>query len=279
MLSKKQLVNKYIGYHEKLKNVNKINLKKNRNTMRIMTYNIHMWYDCFDKTNVKNICDIIFSSKADIIGLQEIMFNKRTIQIKKFIEIAKENGYEYYRFCDVDGTNCLLSKYPVIESKVYSLEKDSVENQNRYAIIGKIKINKKILNIIVTHLDVFDETGETRKKQAHQIIDKLNINENYILLGDFNSLKQDDYEEKQWINIVKDDNKRGVDTICDTIPIFEKNNFVDCFSKKSCEHYNNTVWSNRRVDYIMVKQNNIKIDKCFVLHATESDHCPVVMDI
>ena len=138
--------------------------------------------------------------------------------------------------------------------------------------------NDKELKIIACHLDVFDETEETRKKQILQILNE--IDNSYLLLGDLNSLRKSDYTQEEWIEFEYNAIMR--DTKANTLvtDLIEKNNFIDCWNFINKNPPKVTVWSMRRVDYMFVGKDFMhKINNCNLLIDSTSDHFPLYMDI
>jgi hypothetical protein len=58
------------------------------------------------------------------------------------------------------------------------------------------------LHVFGLHLDVYDEAGTARLKQAQQVISKIGTLENVVIAGDLNSLRRRDYCTADWEKIV-----------------------------------------------------------------------------
>ncbi len=149
---------------------------------------------------------------------------------------------------------------------------------NRYSLYCNIKINNKDIDIVTTHLDVFDETEETRLKQIQEIIDK--YGNDIILLGDFNSLQKRDYSEDYWDKITNDDKIRSVISQTKVTDYLKSIKMKDCYTKLHKNEPIISVWSMRRVDYIfMNKKTKYDVINCFIYPSLASDHLPLVVDI
>jgi endonuclease/exonuclease/phosphatase family metal-dependent hydrolase len=131
------------------------------------------------------------------------------------------------------------------------------------------------LHVFGLHLDVYDEAGTARLKQAQQVISKIGTLENVVIAGDLNSLRRRDYCTADWEKIVEHDKLRGVAADCKTIDFLEANGFSDCFAMDppSC-----STWSGRRVDFLLLK-GAIESKQAFVVHSAASDHIPIVADL
>jgi endonuclease/exonuclease/phosphatase family metal-dependent hydrolase len=90
-------------------------------------------------------------------------------------------------------------------------------------------------------------------------------------------LRKADYSDMEWQILINIDKNRHVITQEDIIPILEDNDFQDSFINANIKPPNVTVWSNRRVDYIYVK--NIKIISSAIVKTGLSDHYPIYADM
>lgn len=262
--------------YEKYTNENNHEFPNKKNNIRIMTFNIHMWKNCRNNLTYHEILKVIQDSNADIVGLQEIMLYNKTIK-NTYLEKMKEIGYTYHVICNNTGVNAVFSKYAILYSDVIKLVRDPVANIPRYATHCKIQINNKDLDIVVTHLDVFDESEETRLTQIKHILN--NTPTNSIIMGDFNCARKEDYTSEEWEDILKRDKKRNVDTKTNVSDYLKSNSFVD-ISEIVKNKMDMSVWSMRRVDYIYVPIDfKYKISKYETYPSLVSDHYPVYVDI
>jgi endonuclease/exonuclease/phosphatase family metal-dependent hydrolase len=274
-------------------------VKKPKKIVRVMTYNVHGFKNMCHKKNIEPIISVIIDIDPDIFVLEEVYVHKKNESIteNELIEKLKIHGFVHNTFSS-NGINAVFSKHP-FEFNEINLGRDKKYKIARNALICKfikcknINCNLHDLIFVGTHLDVFDESGELRKKQVSIILDSVkdinknisidndidnadtNDNNRIIIAGDFNSLRRDDYSDSDWEDIVKKDKKRGVKTVIDAITIIEGAGFVDSFPqcKKSISV---SVWAGRRVDYIYGK--NIKFNNSFSYKKTFSDHYPIYAD-
>ena len=144
---------------------------------------------------------------------------------------------------------------------------------------------KKGIFVVSVHLDVFDDSGAARLLQIRHLISQLNILENenenigvpFVLMGDMNSLKKEDYTEWE-LSWLKNNNK-GIPLEFDTIKEIEKAGFTDVFDVQNRCGLKSSTWSARRIDYIFTKgipPSSIFSTYAYYSHA--SDHIPLIVD-
>jgi endonuclease/exonuclease/phosphatase family metal-dependent hydrolase len=273
MFSKKELIIKYKKFINQ--NVSEWTKKEG---IRIMTFNIQMFKNLDQRDSFDELECLIKESDSDIIFLYEALFFT-TEQKKKFSEMKICSKYKYIKYCNNKyGINILLSKFPIVEHSILQLAKDPIKKMNRYCIIATIEINNQKIKLAGTHLDVFDNTEQTRFTQIEQILS--NIDEEYILLGDFNSLRRKDYSNDEWNYIIDDSKKRNTDAHTLVTDIVEKNGFMECWDFCGKTSPKITVWSMKRVDYIYIgKKFNYKINNVETHFTCASDHLPLYLDI
>jgi endonuclease/exonuclease/phosphatase family metal-dependent hydrolase len=272
-MSKAMLINKFKKYISVNKNEF---VKKSKDSVRILSFNVNNWTNVDNKYTINEIFDLINESDADIVGLNEAMFFGDKSK-KDFNLMLEDSKYKYVEMCNNRyGINILMSRYPITYQKVISLGKDPIKKLNRYALKCTIDIGKKKpLNILLTHLDVFDETEDTRLAQITSIIEK--IDTTYLIMGDLNSLRKDDYTDKEWKLLVDNDKKRCVETQTKVTDYIESNDFK---ITDSCYYFSVSVWSMRRVDYIYIGTtfpHNISDTNLYVTDT--SDHLPIYVDV
>lgn len=146
----------------------------------------------------------------------------------------------------------------------------------------KIVGSKTGLIVVSVHLDVFDETGKSRRLQVNHLVshlgDILDPSIPIIIMGDFNALKKEDYVDWETTWLERNNQSQPLDF--QTIKELEKAGFEDVFDIQGRCTLKSTTWSARRVDYIFVK--NIPTDSIFSTYAyysSESDHIPLMVDL
>lgn len=254
---------------------------KSEKTIRVMTYNVHG----FNSKDWKDTTEDIFSQlkiiNPDIFGIQEIHLGCPDRQtINEYKETFERMGYK------IKFSQCFVN---VVGSK-YDFDVEELDIGigtgilRRCALIGKnFQITNNVDNNLIvctTHLEVSDKMAHLRTTQIQSILSKINAQSSagkVLIIGDFNSLRKNDYDKNQWNEIVLIDKKRGVKTIQDVIPIIENYQYVDSFVSHKSIIPSVTVWTDRRVDYIYTK--NINVNNTFLINTGLSDHYPVIADV
>lgn len=279
MTSKKELLAEYEKYIHSIvqtQTQTKQITDKKENT-RILSFNVQMFKNYKQEHSMGSLFKLFKESHADIIILYEALFGVKTKDI--FYENVLASEYKYTKACnDKYGINIVLSKYPIESSEIISLTKDPIKNQARYAILVSINVKGSIVKLAGAHLDVYDETEVTRLSQIKSILE--HIDGEYLLMGDFNSLRKNDYSEEKWKQILFENKQRSVDTQTLVTDFIEKCSFVDSFVKLKKNIPTVTVWCMRRVDYIYVGNKfKYSLEDC-VCHVTGiSDHFPLYIDL
>jgi len=192
-----------------------ISLLQGEITLRIATYNVENLFDLQRsgheyteyipntksnwnlknyKIKLKNIAKVIKEIDADIIALQEI----ESLQALKDLRFSlKQNGlyYQYYKITNYKKTTirvAVLSKLPF--SYTHEI---SVKSSYRYRDIleAKFRINDKNLYILVNHWKSKAGPESMRIVSAKKVLKRVNeigIDNNIILVGDFNSHYEED---------------------------------------------------------------------------------------
>lgn len=280
---------KYVStlvYEDDVDWVKQIHLKK-LDSIRILTYNVHGFRDVLKQDSKDEIFSIIKKIDADIVVLEEFTLYgyQALINFEESVKLLKTFGYKDF-MTDTKNYNMLASKIELKNPVVEYLGKDPYHMCPRYCMIAEIEFNNQKICIVGTHLDVYDNSGETRVKQINiilkKIIDrKIGDDGKIIIVGDFNCLRADDYTEEEISHILRADLKRGIkDTsnkdMIDAVHVLEGNDFIEASAqlgvRLSC-----SVWANRRCDYIYGK--NITFQSLNMVKNASSDHYPYYADI
>lgn len=278
---------------------------KNLDNIRILTYNVHGFTDRKQKPTFNEIMDVIKRINPDIIVIEEFVLYgvKKQITYSQFKKILSDLGFVAIT-TDRLQNNVTASKFPATINPTIELGRDPTHNIWRFAnlmIVDLSGIDSSPLILVGTHLDVYDETGKTRIKQANMICETIDdevenmrvqaliSNKKFsepiiIVTGDFNCLRPDDYDDYEWNHMCRVDRMRGVDTHrmkskvnqkIDAITVFESVNLIDA-SVQLQNPINLSVWANRRVDYICGR--NIDFKQATAVRIASSDHYPVYAD-
>ncbi len=181
--------------------------------IKILSYNIHKGFDWNNrKYGLQEMKDLIRSTEADIVFLQEVVGKNNVFKEKGLIDAQFEfladevwPHYSYAQNALYDNGhhgNLIMSKFPIENFNNLNISTNSWEK--RGMLVCKIKIpstpdNPKEYSLFASclHLNLF-HTG--RKKQYQQIsnyiesINKDNVDTPFIVAGDFNDWNQKSFE-------------------------------------------------------------------------------------
>ncbi|MGD2073095.1 MAG: endonuclease/exonuclease/phosphatase family protein [Candidatus Thorarchaeota archaeon] len=233
-----------------------------RESLRVMTYNIHQGYNTEGKINPWEILEPITRVDPHIIALQESDMNRITstnVDIVRWLA-HKLDMYSYFG----PGTNhqiygvSLLSTFPLTNTDVYFLS--SIEDQ-RVLVRGDIEYKGYPLSIYVVHMGLSEEDRTT---QTAQILNILSDNsQDSILLGDFNSTP-DSLQMNQFFMYYRDA------WAASGHPADDPSSYT--FS---------SLFPEKHIDYILIpKEWEHRVIRCVILSDIyASDHLPVWAEI
>jgi len=279
-------INKYKLKQYKFKSIENKNLLpiKNKDNLRIVSYNVHS----FRSYNYKNTFNIILSKieklNIDILCLQEVITNKNKLDniifynINTVTEKLKTKNFLYF-FYDKNSFLFVASKVKIYNKKIFDISiKDT-----RKALNFNINFGKNKINITNTHLYTNtnlhknnQEEEDIRFLQTKKLLSKINTvnTKNKILLGDFNSLNLNDYSEKKLHEMRLKEYSHTPNKML-VIPKILKNNWIDTFSGNNIY----TSINKRRVDYIFVKNFNLNYKYHNLYNFIDSDHSIQLIDL
>jgi len=296
---KKQYLNNIIKYEPQKKIVS----DKHKNSIRLMSYNVHFWTDVHEKDNLIKICNTILELQPDIVCLQEVLastiytskhnlldeyeilsfcnvtpswFNDvygNMILINKLfkLKIKKSTYSEYYKMNICGKTNkCTLSQF---NNTYKSLKCCSKHTPDKLTLDSSdetrcfIKISLPTFDIICTHLEAYNTDKRILQlKELNEYITR----ETYIL-GDFNMINEAIYPKKfrdEYIDKPEYDRYKNVALGYDTITRFTDNIWENISLSKPDFSLDFTTWNGTAVDYIfrvIPKKQQVMISKLNVL--------------
>jgi endonuclease/exonuclease/phosphatase family metal-dependent hydrolase len=225
--------------------------------IRVMSYNIHSAYNVAGGQDLEAIASVIEDSEADIIGLQEI---SRTRLMDGGADMPTWLAGRLDMEMVFAGTeepiwgNAILSRYPILDSGYQALPRED-SLIGRGVLWARIDVGEeKPLLVVVTHLHHLAEDSHVRLAQVPLILDFLENESQFILLGDFNA--------------TPDSPEMGL--------IYEAG-LMDAWLEAG-EGLGYTVGSNnlgKRIDYLW-NSSDLTVDEIEVIQTTASDHMPVV---
>ena len=162
--------------------------------LTVITYNIHHAEGTDKKLDVGRIARVIAKENPDLVALQEVDAGAtRTNRVMQADEIARRlhMHHAYGPAMDFQGGkygNAVLSRFPIVETRVIALPFTSGERREpRAAVATIVKLpGGREIAFIATHLDHTSRASD-RLDQAKALNQRLDdIREPAILAGDFN---------------------------------------------------------------------------------------------
>lgn len=230
----------------------------------VLTFNIHHGKGLDKRVNLERIANIIKSSEADIIGLNEVdvSFGKRS-QFENQAEIIAEHLKMDYIFGPVirkrnrkntvgEYGNVILSRFNITNHKNHQLFSNPYLAEPRRLLEVNVTILGKSVSAFVTHLSI---NPLLQRKQLMDIKSIIQEKNKVVIMGDFN------------MN-----------------PLSRNHSYLCKFLKDSSEKaYGFTYPANnprKKLDYIFISQELSVVDsKVFTLDPMASDHLPVCTKI
>lgn len=165
--------------------------------MRLVTYNVHYWAGLDGKINVRRVIRVLRESRADVIGLNEVLHPLQTPKGAVFplLEVASALGmywafgpsFEQRRANAWPGLlgNAVLSRYPIQHVQNILLRPVSWRKP-RSVLRVTLDVEGVPLEVFVTHLEHL--LAPVRHRQFAQIARVLRATRRpHVLMGDFNT--------------------------------------------------------------------------------------------
>lgn len=135
-----------------------------KQTLRVMTYNIHVGVGMDKKLDLQRIADVINREKPDLVGLQEVDRGVKRTEGKD--EIAELGAMTRMHFAfapnlDYQGGKygvAILSRLP-IKDTTHRMFENRREAERRGMLSITIDFNGKVITFVTTHLDYQFEDG------------------------------------------------------------------------------------------------------------------------
>ena len=291
-LSKAEMLQKYINdcYTFRSENTNIPIHTSNDQKIRIMSYNVFGWrslhgsemIDLSDLTSFYKMLKVIQDCNPDVLILEEFVLDS------KISSIFSKLGYNYNFMCNTMSSgipfgNIILSKYPLknVEVKSYQADMNNPIERRGYVKATINLPNSKSFTIFGTHLDVWDDSGNLRKNEVLELLNQMNLTDNIIVIGDFNSIRSKDYEKEVWNAIVQNTIQRTkLPPSTVALDFLDQTGFLDCFTQIGFLLPKFTVWNGTLIDFIFLNKNwNLPIAGSYAYYDSASDHIPIIMDI
>jgi len=217
------------------------------------------WNEKMLEIKIKNLARVIKDIDADIISLQEVE-NKEVLKRLNLALGKQKYPYMYSSFKTKSLDIVLLSRYPLIGHNSYNILK-------RFRPIHKVVVDIEGLHvsIFMNHWPSYSHSLKTRIKFAEKLKSLYEKEENYILLGDFNSpLKKD---KKGWGKEIELVTKNNYNLWYDvpysnrySYKFYKIRNAIDhiVVSKSLYARYIDGSFKDHKFDYLVDKYGNAK---------------------
>ena len=156
-------------------------------TVRILSYNIHHGEGQDKQLDLERIAQIIESSKADIICLQEVDKNlKRSQKLDIAQMLGKRLNMQVcfgvnYLFSGGEYGTAILSRWPILKFENHPLPTPEKE-EPRGCLVAEIDVEGTTLQVLCTHWGL---TPSQRQQQSAATLKLLGAGP-LVLAGDFN---------------------------------------------------------------------------------------------
>ena len=184
-------------------------LSLNADEMTIVSYNIKHGQNMQKELRLEDTAKLLKSLKADVIALQEVDHETtRSAKVDQTEFLGKSLGMHYVfgKAMDLQGGGygqAILSKYPILESKVHRLPGDGEPRIALEVVVEPVK--GKNVSFVSVHLDYRSE--EKRQPQIKFLLEALQtVKHPVVLLGDFNAKPESDSMplfKAEWFNVPK----------------------------------------------------------------------------
>lgn len=231
----------------------------NAQTLKVMSYNIHIGQDSDNIDQLEGLAKFIKSSKADLVGLQEVdSVCNRSGNVDQIKFLAEKTGmyYAYARHFAFDGGSYgigILSRYPlsnIKDHRVILMSSGTEDAATRALLTADVFLRGKQVTFATVHMDYRD--SNSRVAQSEEMATVFGeMKQPVILTGDFNAYPGT--KEVMKLQTV------FTDTTSDSAITFPAIN------------------PSNKIDYIMVSKNSpYKVIKQEVYPVLYSDHLPVM---
>lgn len=227
--------------------------------MRLKVLSWNIWTDGY----FGQVADFLKVSRADIIGLQEVLPDDPKRDIVGFLE---KLGYQHV-FVPVEKTfsdktrndgPAIFSKYRIGKTETYILSKKN----RRAAVNADILVENETLHVFSTHLvHTHQQPSKEQDEQGLNLLKVLPAN-HAIVMGDFNATPES--------SVIKYMRKVLIDTDPSSLPTWS-------VYPQGCEVCNPQE-VNTKLDYIFTSKD-VKISSFKVEQSKASDHLPISVTV
>lgn len=178
--------------------------------MRVLTYNIHGWRTATDLPNLDAVAQVIATTNADIVGLNEVFYPRIVAGADEAAleALAAQLGMDYVfgpclRWPAQDNMpadaygNALLSRWPILASAAHHLT-PVPDREQRGLLEARIALpTGKTFTAYVTHLDYKSEETRLIQLRALRTWTVRDRNRPHVIMGDFNAISAWDFAGRE----------------------------------------------------------------------------------
>lgn len=271
--------------------------------LRVLTYNIHGWRNASGDVDVAALARIIRASGADIVALNEVFHPLETPdgqtaldKLSDLLSMPYAFGVALmpqFAFAPLASYgNALLSRLPILAHAGHHLT--SVEGHEQRGLLEArllLPDGKTTFSVYVTHLDHRSEAARLKQLAAVFQWTTRDRARPHLLLGDFNALSADDFQNNQDAlnRVLNDDKLRNLAAeSMDVTARLQRRGYVDAAASRPANSGPQPTYPTHdplaRIDYIWASTPLApSIRQCGRWQtdetATTSDHLPVLAEI
>ena len=174
-------------------------------TVKALTYNIHGWLTPDNELNLDLAADVIASSDADLIGLNEVFHPYPTADGPALEALARKLGMAYAFGPTIPADpqqrgglpygNALLSRWPILAYAAHHLPPMTDYGQRGLLETRVAPPNASPFTVYVTHLDHRFEDLRVQEWAAVMTWLGRDRSRPHLVMGDFNALSPADFAE------------------------------------------------------------------------------------
>ena len=232
-------------------------------SLRVMTYNIHVGVGMDKKLDLPRIAKVINDQHPDLVGLQEVDRGvERTQRTDEIAELAKLTKMDYafafnLKYQGGQYGVAILSRFS-IKATEHRLYQNTREAERRGFIRAEVNARGRSINFVTTHLDYQYEDG--RLFEAQQLLTALkDVKGPLVIVGDFNDIPAG--QAYQLMRSQFDD------------AWVQNRSATEGFSYPADKPA-------KRIDYIFTRRaDSIRAKRARIVETLASDHVPVVADL
>jgi endonuclease/exonuclease/phosphatase family metal-dependent hydrolase len=233
--------------------------------LKVMSYNIHHGRNGSGQIDLNAIAEVIRSSGAEVVGLQEVdSVCRRSGNVDQMKVLAEFTGmhYAFGKHFSYDGGSYglgILSKDPILkvhEQRITSFSENEDEIKTLVFLSADIQLNSaKTVHFATVHFD-YRKDPAVRLAQSSEVAEYLsNINYPVVLTGDLNA-EPDKLEIRNLYKAFTDTDTSGAFTFPADQPV-------------------------KKIDYILVNKSHLKkkVTHQVINEPVASDHRPVMATV